>query len=66
MEDDRVATKLLDPTEYDEVITTKDSETTDAFSSQIIHVRMKTAFTGVRLNVMTQAVCAEEGYYPKV
>ena len=37
----------------------------DVFSSQIIHVRMKSAFTGVRLNVMTQALHAEEGSLPQ-
>ena len=33
MEDNKFATKVLDPTEYDEVVTTKDSEVIDAFSS---------------------------------
>ena len=47
--------------EYDEIVTTKDSETIDAFSSRIIHTRRKTAFTGARLNVMTQALHANEG-----
>ena len=56
MEDDKVTTKGLDPTEYDEVVTTNNSTTIDAFSSKIIHARTKTAFTGVRLNVMTQAL----------
>ena len=28
-------------------------------------MRMKTAFTSVRLNVMTQAPCAEEGLLPQ-
>ena len=56
MEDNKVATKVLDSTEFDEVVTTKDSKMIDAFSS-----RMKTAFTSVRLNVMTQTLCAHEG-----
>ena len=46
VEDYKAATKVLDPIEYDEVITTKESEMIDAFSSKIIHMRMKTAFTG--------------------
>ena len=58
-------TKVLDPTEYDEVITTKESEMIDAFSSKIIHVRRKTAFTRVSLNVMTQALHVEEGSLPQ-
>ena len=33
----------------------------DAFLSKIIHVRMKTAFTGARLNIMPQVLHAEEG-----
>ena len=61
MEDDKVATKVLDPMGYNEIVTTKDSKMIDAFSSRIIHVRMKTAFTSVRLNVMTQALHAKEG-----
>ena len=31
IEDDKVATNLLDPTEYDEVVTTKESEMVDVF-----------------------------------
>ena len=65
MEDNKFAIKLLDPTEHNEVVATKDIETIDAISSQIIHRRMKTAFTGVRLNVMTQALHAEEGLLPQ-
>ena len=46
--DDKVATKVVDPVEYSEIVTSKDSEMINAFSSRIIHVRAKTAFTGVR------------------
>ena len=59
IEDNKATTKVLDPTEYDEVITTKESEMIDTFSSTIIPVRMKTAFTKVRLNVMIWAPHAE-------
>ena len=51
--------------EYDEVVTTKDTETIDSFSSHIICVRMGTAYTGVELNVMTQALHAEDGSLPQ-
>ena len=61
LEDDKVTTKVLDPTKYDEVFTTKGSKTIDAFSPKITHVQMKTAFPGVRLNVMTHDLCADEG-----
>ena len=33
VEDDKAAIKVLDPIEYNGVVTTKDSEMTDAFSS---------------------------------
>ena len=49
VEDNKVTIKVLDPTEYDEVVTTKDSKMIDAFSSRIIHTQMETMFTGVRL-----------------
>ena len=65
MGDDKVATGVLDLTEYDEVVTTKDTEMIDAFSSHIIHVRVRTAYTGVGLNVMTQALHAEDGSLPQ-
>ena len=59
--DNKVNFKVVGPVEYDEIVTTKDSEMIDAFSSRIIHARMKTAFTAVRLNVMTQTLHADEG-----
>ena len=61
LEDDKVTTRVLDSTEYDEVVTTKGSKTIDALSSIIIHAWTKTAFTSVRLNVMIHALQAEEG-----
>ena len=65
MEDNKVAAGVLDPTEYDEVVTIKDTETIDAFSSHIIHVRTKIARTSARLNIMIQALHAEEGSLPQ-
>ena len=65
MEDDKVTTEVLDPTKYDEIVTIKNSKMIDTFSSRIIYARMKTAFTSVRLNVMTQALCANEGPLPQ-
>ena len=61
LEDDKVTTRVLDSTEYNEVVTTKGTETIDTFSSRIIHTQMKTMFTSVRLNVMTHTLHAEEG-----
>ena len=66
VEDNKVATKVLDPTEYDEIVTTKDSKMIDAFLSQIIHMRMKNAFTGVRLNVRLKPYVLKRGHCPRV
>ena len=65
VEDDKAATKELDPAEYDEVVSTKERKMIDAFSFRTIHARMKTAFTRTRLDVMTQALHAEEGSLPQ-
>ena len=59
-EDSKVAAGESDPSEYNEIVTTKDTETIDTFLSHIIHLRTGTAYTGVRLNVMTQALHAED------
>ena len=60
IEDSKVVVGKLDPSKYNEFIMTKDAETTDAFSSHVIHTRMRTAQTGEGINVMTQALCAED------
>ena len=65
LEDDKVTTRVLDSTEYNKVVTTKGSKTIDTFSSRIIHAQMKITFTGVRLNVMTHVLCAEEVSLPQ-
>ena len=65
LEDDKFTTRVLDSTECNEVVTTKGTKMIDTFSSRIIHVQMKSAFTGVRLNVMTHALHAEEGSLPQ-
>ena len=66
MEDDMIATRVLDSTVYNELVTTRGSKTIDAFSSRIIHTWMKTTFTSVRLNVMTHTLHADEESLPKV
>ena len=65
MENDKVAIGESDPSEYDEVVTTKDTETIDAFSSYIIHLRTVTAHTGEGISVMTQALHTEDGSLPQ-
>ena len=64
--DNKVTTKVLDPIEYDEIVTTKDSETIDAFLSRIIHVRAKTAFTGARLMWRLRPCMLMRDHCPKV
>ena len=65
MEDDKVAGGVLDLTQYDELVITVDTKMIDAFSPHIILVSRRTAYTGVRLNVMTQALHAEDGSSPQ-
>ena len=65
VEDDKVAAGVLDFTGYDELVTTKDTKTIANFSSHIIQVQMRTAYTGVRLDVITQALNAEDGSLPQ-
>ena len=64
LEDDKVTTRVLDSTEYDEVVTTKGSKMIDVLSSKIIHAWTKTAFTGERLDVMSHTLHAGEGPLP--
>ena len=65
IEDGKVVGGELEPSEYDEIITTKDTKTIDAFSSHVIHERARTAHTGEGINVMTQALCAKDGSLPQ-
>ena len=61
VEDDKVAAGGSDPSDYDEVVTTKDTEAIDAFLSHIIHARTRTAHIGEGIKVMTQILCTEDG-----
>ena len=54
-----------DPSDYNEIVTTKDAKTTDAFSSHVIHTKRRTAHMGKGINVMTQALCADDGSLPQ-
>ena len=64
IEDGKVAAWESDPSDYNELITTKDTKTIDTFSSHIIHARMRTAHTGERIDVMIQALHTEDGSLP--
>ena len=65
IEDGKVVAGKSNPSKYDEVVTTKDTETIDAFSSHVIHARTRTAPTGEGTNVMTQALHVEDGSLPQ-
>ena len=65
MEDQKAGAGESDSSHYDEVVTTKDTETIDTFLSNVIHTRMGTAHTGEAVNVMTQALCNEDGSLPQ-
>ena len=54
-------TTIGDPSKYDDIVTSKDTETTDAFSSHVIHRKMRMAHTGEGISVMIQALHAEDG-----
>ena len=54
-----------DSNDYDEIVTTKEAETIDAFSCQVIHVKMKTAHPGEGINMITQALCIEDRSLPQ-
>ena len=53
IEEGEVVMGESNPSEYNEIVTTKDAETIDAFSSLVVHARMRTAHTGEVINVMT-------------
>ena len=61
VEDNKLVAGRFNPTNYDEVVITKDMETIDTFSSHIICVKTETVQTGMGLNVMTQALHAKDG-----
>ena len=65
MENNTVADGESDSSEYDEVVTTKDTKTIGELSSHVIHARTVTAYTGKEINVMTLALCTEDGSLPQ-
>ena len=54
-----------DPSDYDEIVTTKEAKTTDTFSSQVMHAKMKTAHRGDGINMMTQVLHVKDGSLPQ-
>ena len=65
VKNDKVAAGESDPSEYNEVVTTNDTEMIDAFLFHITHVRTGKAYIGLGLNVMTRALFAEDGSLPQ-
>ena len=59
VEDSKAVAWESDSHGYDEIVTT------DTFLSHVINVRMRTAHTGEGINVMTQALCMEDGSLPQ-
>ena len=51
--------------EYDEVVVTKNMKTVDIFSSCVIPMKVEKAYMGEHINVMTQALQAEDGSLPQ-
>ena len=56
MVEDSQAVGKSSPCEYNEVVVTKNMETIDVFSSQVIPMRPEKVYTGERINMMTQAL----------
>ena len=65
MVEDRQTAEKSGPSEYNEVVITKNAETIDAFSSHVILVKMERAYLRGRVNVMTQALQVEDGSLPQ-
>ena len=61
VESDKITVGESYLSEYDEVVTAKDTKTIDAFSSYVIHARTGMAHTGEGINMMTQTLCTEDG-----
>ena len=50
---------------YDEVVFMRNTETIEAFSSQIIAIKAEKAYTGECINIMTQALQTEDSTLPQ-
>ena len=52
-------------TEYDEVVFMRNTETIDAFSSHVLPTKVKKAYMGECINIMTQALQIADGSLPQ-
>ena len=55
------ASKSAYPDGYDEVVFTRNAETIEAFSSQVISIKAEKAYTGECINIMPQVLQTEDG-----
>ena len=53
------------PDNYDQVMFTQTVETIEPFSSCVVWVKAKRAYTGERINIMVQALHTEDGSFPQ-
>ena len=53
------------PNGYKEVVFMRSAETIEAFSSQVISIKVETAYTGEHINIMTQVLWTEDGALPQ-
>ena len=53
------------PNGYNEVVFMRNVETVEAFSSQVISVKVEKTYTGEHIKVMTQALQMEDGTLPQ-
>ena len=58
--DDKTA-ESANPNGYDEVVFMRNMETIDVFFSHVIPIKVKKAYTGECINVMTQALWTKDG-----
>ena len=62
--EDNQATEEFDPDGYNKVVITRNTVTVDAFSSLVIPMKAEKAYMGECINIMTQALPAEDGSLP--
>ena len=53
------------PNGYNEVVFMRNAETIEAFSSQVISIKVEKAYTGECINIITQALWTEDGTLPQ-
>ena len=55
----------LNPDGYDQVMFTQNVETIEPFSSHMVLVKVRRAYTGEYINIMVQALWTEDGPLPQ-